>query len=87
MKELARRRLGRWNVRLDALESFAEEAQRGMGQETPAAAIAALPEKGEVSHAIERCLLDVGVNDTCSATVHAKTGRRPRSSAPSPCSC
>jgi hypothetical protein len=55
MKELARRRLKEGKVSLDAIESFAEDAQREMGQETLSAAIEALPPEDRTPKPCPKC--------------------------------
>jgi hypothetical protein len=55
MKELARRRLKQGKVDLDAIESFAEDTQRDMGQETLSAAIEALPPEDGTPKPCPKC--------------------------------
>jgi hypothetical protein len=55
LQELARRRLRQGQVDLKALESFVEQAQRDLGQETLAAAMAALPPEDGMSKSCPKC--------------------------------
>jgi hypothetical protein len=54
-QELARRRAQRGELNLDAMESFAEDAQREIGQETVAATIAALPPENTTPKPCPKC--------------------------------
>ncbi len=55
MKELARRRLARGKVDLDQMETFAENAQREMGQETLAALIESMPPEDGTPKQCPKC--------------------------------
>jgi hypothetical protein len=54
-REVARRRTASGKVNLDAIESFTQEAQRAMGEETLAAAIAALPPEDATPKPCPKC--------------------------------
>jgi len=54
-RELARRRAARGEVDLDAVESFAEDMQRELGQETLGATIDALPPEGAMPLPCPKC--------------------------------
>jgi hypothetical protein len=55
LREVARRRLARGEFDLDAIEQLAEKAQQDLGEETLAAAIAALPTEDDKPKACPRC--------------------------------
>jgi hypothetical protein len=61
VKELARRRAARGELDLDAIESFAEDTQRDMGQETLAATIEALPSEDTKAKRCPKCRAAVPV--------------------------
>jgi hypothetical protein len=54
-RELARRRLGAGGLELDAIESFASDVQRSLGDETLGAVIAGLPPEDGSPKACPRC--------------------------------
>ena len=55
LREVARRRLAKGNFDIDAIEELAGAAQRDMGEETLAAALAALPPEDDKPKACPRC--------------------------------
>lgn len=55
LREVARRRLAKGDFDLGAIEELAEDAQRDMGEETLAAAIAALPPENDSPKACPKC--------------------------------
>lgn len=55
IRELARRRAVRGTADLNAIESFAEDAQRALGEETLAAAIEALPPEDTTPKPCPKC--------------------------------
>lgn len=61
LREVARRRLARGEFDLDAIEHLAEKAQQDLGEETLAAAIAALPPEDDKPKACPRCKQPVPV--------------------------
>jgi hypothetical protein len=54
-RELARRRAARGELDLNAMESFSEEMQRDMGQETLGATLAALPPESATAKPCPKC--------------------------------
>ena len=55
LREVARRRLAKGTFDIDAIEGLAEDAQRDLGEETLAAALAALPPEDDAPKACPRC--------------------------------
>lgn len=55
LREVARRRLAKGNFDIDAIEELATAAQRDLGEETLAAAIAALPPEEDKPKACPKC--------------------------------
>ena len=60
-RELARRQAARGEVDLDAIESFSEQIQRELGQETLGATVDALPPEGSTPKPCPKCGTDVPV--------------------------